>query len=360
MSDSEISLPSTFQIGGKPVGSGHHCYVIAEAGSNHDRRLETALLLVDIAAEAGCDAIKFQTFTAEEIAAGYECAETRLPSEFKKWGATLQDLYRNASLPDAFHEPIANRAKERGIHFFSSPFSERAVDRLAALGVPALKIASFELVHIPLIRAAAKTGIPLILSTGMATLGDIEVALDAAVGAGAKEIALLHCGSSYPLGCESANLAAIQTMRSAFGVPVGYSDHTLGIGVPIAAATLGASLLEKHFTYDRNGAGPDHSFALEPGELATMTREMRSAELAIGTTAKKMQPVERIHALRGRRSIFSARVLRCGEVLTSDMVKVVRPGIGLPPITLDILIGRRLAKEVPQDYPLEWSHFLCN
>lgn len=350
--------PPEITISGRAVGPGHPCFIIAEAGSNHDQDLKTALTLVDVAADAGCDAVKFQTFTGPDLAANHETAETRLPEAFRRWGSTLQELYRHCALPDAFHEPLAAHAAERGILFLSSPFSEPAVDRLAKVGVAALKIASFELGHLPLIRHAASTGLPLILSTGMAGLGDIERALDAVAAGGGKQVALLHCGSNYPLGADGAQLSAMETMRRAFGVPVGYSDHTLGGAVPVAAAALGAHVLEKHFTLDRAADGPDHSFALEPGELRQMVEWMRLAERAVGKPQKRRQAEEEEHARRGRRSLFATRTLEPGERLTVEMVQVVRPGIGLEPAVLELLLGRPVIRQVLADTPLTWDDFL--
>lgn len=351
-------LPDTINLGEKPVGHGHRCYVIAEAGSNHDGILDKALSLVDAAADAGCDAVKFQTFTGDDIASAYESAETRMPESFRRWGSNLLQLYKRCALPDHFHEPIVQRAKMRNIHFFSSPFSERAVDRLAKLGVPALKIASFELVHLPLIRCAAATQIPLIISTGMAGLGDIERALDAAIQGGAKQVALLHCGSNYPLGAAGANLAAMNTLSDAFGVPVGYSDHTLGISVPIAAAALGAKLLEKHITLDRRSDGPDHAFAIEPQELKTMVEGMRMAAVAVGTTQKRRQPEEESHARRGRRSIFAACDLKIGDRISPGNVKIVRPGTGIEPLAFELVLGRCVVRDIKMDTPISWDDIL--
>jgi sialic acid synthase SpsE len=196
------------------------------------------------------------------------------------------------------------------------------------------------------------------MSTGMAGLGDIERALDAAVNYGASQISLLHCGSSYPLGPESANLAAMETLKNAFGVPVGYSDHTLGIGVPIAVATLGGSLLEKHITLSRKQDGPDHNFAIEPTELISMVKLMRDAQLAIGGSRKVRQLEEEEHLLRGRRSIFTIHNMKSGEVLSAKKVKVVRPGIGLEPMFLELLIGKKVNKNIPADHPLSWDDFV--
>lgn len=351
-------FPPSFAIAGRAIGPGQPVYVIAEAGSNHDRSLDKALALVDAAADAGCDAVKFQTFAGPDIAAGPGTPHTRLPPEFARWGSELQAFYAACALPAEFHKPLAEHAKARGIHFFSSPFGEWAVDLLAELGVPALKIASFELVHLPLIRRAAATGLPLILSTGMAGMGDIERALDAAAQAGAKQLALLHCGSNYPLSAAGAHLAAMETLRRAFGVPVGYSDHTLGIAVPTAAAVLGANVIEKHFTVAEGGDGPDHSFALRPDELKRMMEQIREAEQAIGSPRKRRQPEEEPHARRGRRSLVVARDLAAGAVLGPDDLKVVRPGIGLEPFLLEVLLGRRLARPVKAEHPLTWDDVL--
>lgn len=353
-------FPDSLLIGDRQVGRGAPCYIIAEAGSNHDRQLEKALRLVDIAAYAGCDAVKFQTFVGDDIAAGPATSHTRLAPEFQKWGNELQQLYKACALPVEFHKPIAERARERGISFFSSPFSEWAVDLLCEIGVPALKIASFEIVHLPLIQHAAATGLPLVISTGLAGLGDIERALEAADKGGCRSLCLLHCGSNYPLNAASANLAAMETLRRSFGVAVGYSDHTLGLTIPIAAAAVGAEILEKHFTYDREGPGPDHSFALEPAELAEMVSQVRAAQSAIGSARKRRMPEEEDNARRGRRSLFAARDLKAGERLSADAVKIVRPGVGLEPFLLEILLDRRLARAVQADHPLTWNDFVAS
>ena len=353
-------LPDQIEIGNSTIGKDGSCYVIAEAGSNHDRDLSTAIALIDAAADAGCNAIKFQSFQGNDIASNFQSKLTRLPDEFLKWGKNLQELYDFCALPDHFYEPLQEHAQERGIDFFSSPFSEAAVDRLAGLNVPALKIASFELVHLPLIRHAASTGIPLIMSTGMAGLGDIERALDAAVSGGASQVALLHCGSSYPLGPGGAHLAVMDTLRKAFGVPVGYSDHTLGIGVPVAVASLGGELLEKHITLSRKSDGPDHGFAIEPDELGNMVSQMRVAEMAVGKTQKRRQPEEEEHVKRGRRSLFSATPIKAGEPLTLDNVKVVRPGVGIDPMFLELLLGKIVNRNIASDHPLTWEDFIAS
>lgn len=350
-------LDGSVSIGGRVVGAGAP-YVIAEAGSNHDGDLAKALALVDVAAAAGCDAVKFQTFSGPDIGAGEGCEASRLPAEYHQWGSTLEELYRRCALPREHHAPIAERAAERGVAFFASAFSEWAVDFLVDLGVAAIKIASFELVHLPLIRHAAASGLPLILSTGMAGLGDIERGLEAVAAGGGREVVLLHCGSNYPLGAASANLAAMETMRRAFSVPVGYSDHTTGIAVSTAAAALGAAAIEKHFTLEERGDGPDHSFSLLPAELTAMVAAVREASLAIGSPRKHRQAEEEDHARRGRRSLFAAQDLREGDILETSAVDVLRPGVGLEPLLLPTLLGRTLRKSVRRGEPLTWDHFL--
>lgn len=345
-------------IGARRIGPGHASYIIAEAGSNHDGDLERALQLVRVAAAAGCDAVKFQSFAGPDIASAYRSPAVELPPEFRKWGENLRDFYASFALPDGFYEPLIREAELCGIHFFSSPFSERAVDRLSALRVPAMKIASFEIGHLPLIRHAAATGIPLILSTGMAGLGDIERALAAAQEAGAREVSLLHCSSNYPAGYAGANLKALTTLRQAFRVPVGYSDHTMGITVPVAAVALGANILEKHFTLD-SGNSPDHGFALKPEELRNMVTEMRNAEAAIGTGLKKRQPEEDEHAVRGRRSIFSSRRIPKGESIKREDLKVVRPGLGLAPMFLELICGCKATRTIEEDQPVSWDDVLA-
>jgi sialic acid synthase SpsE len=352
--------PDHVEIAGRKIGAGEPCYVIAEAGSNHGRDLATALSLVDAAADAGCDAVKFQTFSGPDIAADFVNEETRPGPSVRRWGDKLLDIYSRWALPDAFHEPLAARAEERGIHFFSSAFSEAAVDRLAKLGVPAIKIASFELVHLPLIRHAAATGLPLILSTGMAGMGEIERALNAVVAGGGKQVVLLHCGSSYPLAEAGANLRAMATLRAAFGLPVGYSDHTTGLGVPTAAAALGAAVLEKHFTLGRDREGPDHSFAIEPHELTDMVKLMRQAEAGLGSSRKFRLPEEQGASRRGRRSIFAAQAIAAGERISLDKLKLVRPGIGLEPVFLELILGRPVTKAIAADQPLTWDHFMAD
>jgi sialic acid synthase SpsE len=349
-----MGLPAEFRIGEHPVGSGHPAYVIAEAGANHNRSLETAKRLIEVAAEAGADAIKFQTYSGKRIYSSKTPHFKYLEGvSDKPPGELLQEI----ELPREWQSPLARYASGRGIDFFSTPFDHDAVRELAELGVPVLKIASFEIVDLPLIRKAAETGLPLLISTGMATLGEIEEALGAASEGGAPAVGLMQCTSVYPAPAERANLRAMKTMREAFGVPVGLSDHTTGISVPIAAAALGAAFVEKHFTLDREMLGPDHPFALEPGELASMVAGVRDAESALGDGRKDgPSPEEREEMyVFARRSLIAARDLPKGTVLEPAMITVKRPGFGIKPKHLDLVLGRALKVDVEADEVLTWE-----
>ena len=343
-----------FAIGDRQVGPGHPVYVIAEAGANHNRDLGTARRLIDVAAEAGADAVKFQTYSGARI-------YSRKTPKFKYLEGVSDkapaDLLEEIELPREWQGELIAYARERGIECFSTPFDHEAVSELEALGAPAMKIASFEIVDLPLVRAAAASRRPLLISTGMATMGEIEEALAAAREAGATEIGLMQCTSVYPAPAERANLKAMRTMADAFGVPVGLSDHTTGIAVPIAAAALGASFIEKHFTLDRTMPGPDHPFALEPDELAAMVAGIREARAALGNGRKEGPgPEEREEMYElARRSLIATRDLPAGTVLEADMITVKRPGFGIPPKQLDLVLGRELKVDVEEDDILTWE-----
>jgi sialic acid synthase SpsE len=349
-----VTLPAEFEIAGRAVGGGHPTYVIAEAGSNHNRDLEVARRLIDVAAEAGADAVKFQTYSGDRI-------YSRKTPKFKYLEGISDkspaELLEEISLPREWQEPLSDHARDRGIHFFSSPFDHEAVAELDALDVPVLKIASFEIGDLPLIRRAAETGRPLLISTGMATMEEVGEAIDAAVGAGAGSVGLMQCTSVYPAPVERANLRAMATMRDAFGVPVGLSDHTAGIVVPIAAAALGAAFVEKHLTLDRTMEGPDHPFAVEPEELAAMVAGIRDAQAALGDGVKDgpgPEESEEMYRL-ARRSLIVTRDLARGTVLEPEMLTVKRPGYGIAPKHLDEVIGRKLAVDVEEDDILTWE-----
>jgi sialic acid synthase SpsE len=342
----------TIDVAGRKIGPGQPCFVIAEAGSNHDRDLGRAKELIDVAADAGADAVKFQSYRADAIA-----ARTTDPIATLEAGGTttLHELYARTEMPADWLPILQAHAADAGVLFLSTPFDPHAVDELDALGVPLMKIASFELVDLPLLRHAARTGRPMVLSTGMATLGEIEEALAAVRGEGQEDIVLLHCGINYPAPFSSVNLAAMRTMAAAFGLPVGYSDHTLGSTVPVAAVALGANVIEKHFTISNDLSGPDHSFALEPDGLRAMVRAVRDAEAAIGSPIKGPAPDEAVHLRRGRRSLFAARAIAEGEVLALDMIAVLRPGIGVAPKHLENLIGRRTRRAIDAQEPITWD-----
>jgi sialic acid synthase SpsE len=348
------ALPASFEIGGRPVGEGHPTYVIAEAGANHNRDLAVARELVDVAAEAGADAVKFQTYSGEALysskAPGFEYLA---PHTEKSPSELLEDI----ALPREWQVELRDHAATRGIAFFSSPFDAEAIAELDALGVPAMKIASFEIVDPVLIAAAAASGRPLLISTGMATLGEVEAALRDATAAGATEVGLMQCTSVYPAPPESANLRAMATMRTAFGVPVGLSDHTTGIAVPIAAAALGAAFVEKHFTLDRTMEGPDHPFALEPGELKAMVAGIREARAALGDGRKSGPGPEEAKEMYGlaRRSLIVVGDHPAGTVLSEEMLTRKRPGFGIAPRDLEKVVGRTLRVAVEHDDVLTWE-----
>ena len=349
-----MPLPPEFEIGGHPVGPGHPTYVIAEAGANHNRDLGIAKRLIDVAAEAGADAVKFQTYTGKRI---YSTKAPRFKYLEGVSDKTPAELLEEIELPREWHSELAEHAADRGIDFFSTPFDHDAVHELAQLGVPVLKIASFEIVDLPLIRVAGGTGLPLLISTGMATLAEVSEALEAATGAGAPAVGLMQCTSVYPAPAERANLRAMDTMSGTFGVPVGLSDHTLGIAVPIAAAALGAAFVEKHFTLDRGMPGPDHPFALEPDELTAMVGGIREAGVALGDGRKDgpgPEESEEMYRL-ARRSLVATRDLPAGTTLEPEMITVKRPGYGIAPKHLETVIGRVLRVDVEADEILTWE-----
>jgi N,N'-diacetyllegionaminate synthase len=349
-----VTLPGSFEIGGRLVGPGHPTYVIAEAGANHNRDMGVARELIDVAAAAGADAVKFQTYSGDRI---YSRKTPRFKYLEGISDKSPAELLEEISLPREWQEPLQAYAVERGIHFFSSPFDHEAVRELDALDVPVLKIASFEIVDLPLIRVAAGTGRPLIVSTGMASLGEVEDALQAAEEGGAAAVGLMQCTSVYPAPAERANLRAMATMATAFGVPVGLSDHTTGINVPIAAAALGAAFVEKHFTLDRTMEGPDHPFAVEPGELKAMVTGIREAQLALGDGAKHGPSAEEREEMyeNARRSLVAARAIPAGTTIEREMITTKRPGFGIAPKHLDVVVGRPARADIEEDDIITWD-----
>ncbi len=339
-------------IENKIISQGEPCFIIAEAGSNHDGKLKQAKQLIDVAASAGADAVKFQSFTADKIAARTKDSIVNIDIAGAK---TLYELYKNLELPPDWLGELIDYAKEQSIVFLSTPFDEKAVDDLDELGIPAFKIASFELVHLPLLRHIARKGKPIILSTGMANLCEIEEAINAILEEGNDKIILLHCGIGYPLDVEAVNLAAMDTLKQAFPYPVGYSDHTIGVAIPFAAVSRGANVIEKHFTISRKLKGPDHPFAMEPDELMAMVRGIRDIEKAIGSQRKEVLERELIHYHRGRRSLFAKVNIPKGTIITIDMLTVLRPGIGLKPKYIEIIVGRKATVDIESQEPITWD-----
>jgi sialic acid synthase SpsE len=347
-----VAARPEIEIGGRRVGSGHPAYVIAEAGANHNRDLDLARQLIDVAAEAGADAVKFQTYS------GATLYSSRTPKfAYLKDDRTPQELLEAISLPREWQPLLAEHAGARGIAFLSTPFDHAAVDQLVEVGVPAIKIASFELVDLPLIEHAAASGLPMILSCGMASYGEIEDALSAVRRAGNEQVALLRCASLYPAPAEIMNLRAMATMRRAFGVPVGLSDHSEGIAVALGAAGCGMELLEKHYTVDRSLEGPDHPFALEPDELRALIAGVRAVEAALGDGILNgpSEPEAGEMYKLARRSVIAARDIAKGTVITAEMLTVKRPGWGIAPKHLELVVGRTARVDIPFDEIVTWE-----
>ena len=327
-------------IGDRPVGPDHPPMVIAEMSGNHNQSLDRAFALVDAAAEAGAHALKLQTYTADTITLRQRGGDFQINDEGSLWaGQNLHDLYTKAHTPWEWHQPIMERAASKGMLCFSSPFDETAVDFLNDLNVPAFKIASFENNHLPLIRKAASTGKPLIISTGMASLADLERAVTTAREAGCENLILLKCTSTYPATPKNTNIRTITHLRDLFGVQVGLSDHTMGVGVAVASIALGATVVEKHFTLRRADGGVDSAFSLEPEELASLVFETENAWQALGDVRYGPTEAEQ-KSLVFRRSIYVASDIAEGDVFTEANLRIVRPGHGAPPWMLGQLLGR--------------------
>lgn len=343
-------------IDGREIGEHTPPYVIAEMSANHNSDLQRALRLVEKAKLAGADAVKLQTYKPDTITLNSNGEDFQISDGL--WaGQTLYDLYEQAHTPWAWHPTLFEYARSLEITMFSSPFDHSAVDFLEDLKAPAYKIASFEATDLPLIRYVAATGKPMIISTGMADADEIEAAISAAYDGGCKELAILHCVSGYPAPSADYNLLTIPDMHQRFGVVTGLSDHTLGNATAIASVALGASIIEKHFTLDRKGGGPDDSFSLEPIELANLCRDSRTAWDALGNVNYARKTSEKDN-VKFRRSLYFTRSLSAGHVITSDDVRSVRPGYGLPPQYIDTVIGRILAKDVAFATACQWNAFV--
>jgi N-acetylneuraminate synthase len=345
---------SWITIKGRRIGRGHPVYIVAEMSANHGQNFERAVRILEAAKMAGADAIKLQTFTPDTHTIDSDKSYFRIGAATPWEGRNLYELYGTAYMPWEWQPKLKTMAEDLGLDLFSASVDASSVEFLERMDVPVHKAASFEIVDLPLIQTMARTGKPLILSTGMATISEIEEAVSTARNAGAREIALLKCTSAYPASPSDMNLRTIPHMAEAFGVPVGLSDHTLGIAVPVAAVALGACMIEKHLTLSRNIPSPDSTFSLEPHEFKAMTEAVRTAEAALGSVCYR--PSEReAKALVFRRSLFVIRDMKAGERFTVENVRSIRPGYGLHIRHLKEILGRQASRPIERGTPLSWD-----
>lgn len=342
--------PPSINIAGRRISTDVSPYIIAEMSANHNGNIETAFKIIQAAKQAGADAVKLQTYSPDTITLNCDSEEFRIRGGL--WdGRTLYDLYREAHLPWEWHAQLFEHARKCGIVIFSSPFDNTAVDLLENLNAPAYKIASFEAVDPALIKYVAGTGKPMIISTGMADLQEIEEAIEAAIEGGCKELALLHCVSGYPAPAADYNLRTIQDISLRFGLVTGLSDHTLGNATAVTSVALGASIIEKHFTLDRNGGGPDDAFSLEPDDLEALCRDAQTAWQALGEVDYERKTSE-LGNVKFRRSLYFVKDLKAGDLITADAVRSVRPGFGLAPKYLKQIIGKKINQDVSAKTPV--------
>lgn len=338
-------------IAGRAINHNQPPYIIAEMSANHNGNIETALRIIEEAKRAGADALKIQTYTPDTITLNSNLPDFQIKGGLWE-GKTLYELYEWAHTPWEWHKPLFDHARKIGIPIFSSPFDTTAVDLLEDLNAPAYKIASFEAVDLPLIRYVAATGKPMIISTGMADAEEIQEAIAAAREGGCKELAILHCVSGYPAPAEDYNLRTIPDMIERFGLVTGLSDHTLDNTTAISSVVLGASIIEKHFTLDRNGGGPDDSFSLEPADLAALCRDSKTAWKALGDVNYGRKSSEQGNA-QFRRSLYFVKDMKAGELITNDCIRSVRPGFGLAPKHLERVIGQTVSEAVTANTPVK-------
>jgi N-acetylneuraminate synthase len=351
----EQSMTKTISIAGRSIGRSHRPFIIAEMSGNHNQSLDRALAIVDAAAKSGAHALKLQTYTADTMTLNLSRDEFFIDDPGSLWsGRSLHALYQEAHTPWEWHGPIFERARSLGMIPFSTPFDSTAVDFLEQLGVSCYKIASFENTDLPLIRKVAATGKPMIISTGMATVAEIDEAVRCAREAGCKELVLLKSTSTYPAAAADTNLLTIPHMRALFGCEVGLSDHTFGIGAGVASVALGATVIEKHFTLSRAEGGVDSTFSMEPAEMAALVVESERAWMALGEVSYGLTEKERKSTIF-RRSLYVAADLQAGDVLTEDNLRIIRPGLGLPPKYFDSLLGKRVGRAVRCGTPMGWE-----
>ena len=348
-----MAAEPAIDISGRRISADTSPYIVAELSANHGGNVAQALALIDAAKACGVDAVKLQTYTPDTITLASDQPEFRI--EGGPWdGRTLYELYEEAHTPWEWHQELFARARRLGLTIFSSPFDTTAIDFLEDLGCPAYKIASFEAVDLPLIRYAATTGKPLIISTGMADAEEISEVVDAALGSGCRALSLLHCVSGYPAPPDDYNLVTIRDLRERYRVPIGLSDHTLGNASAIASIALGASLVEKHFILDRSAKGPDSGFSLEPSELAALATDCRTAWMALGKVDYGLKPSESAN-VKFRRSLYFVHRLNAGDVIGPNDIRSVRPGFGLPPKYLGAVVGRRVTRDIEPNTAVAWD-----
>lgn len=346
---------NSFKIGSRTIGPDAAPFVIAEMSGNHNQSLDQALRIVDAAAKAGAHALKLQTYTADTMTLDIAEGEFFIQDPNSLWaGSSLYALYQKAHTPWEWHAPIFERAKALGMLAFSTPFDETAVDFLETLDVPAYKIASFENTDIPLIRKVAATGKPMIISTGMASIAELDESVRAARQAGCKDLVLLKCTSTYPASPENSHIRTIPHLAQLFGCQVGLSDHTMGVGVSVAAVAMGATVIEKHFTLDRADGGVDASFSLEPAELASLVTETERAWQGLGQVRYGATQAEQ-KSLVFRRSLYVVRDMAEGEAFSADNVRAIRPGLGLAPKHIDTVLGRKARQPIKRGTALSWD-----
>lgn len=350
-------MTDSFHIAERLIGPSAPPFVIAEMSGNHNQSLDRALAIVDAAASSGAHALKIQTYTPDTMTLDLDEREFHITDPNSPWtGASLYKLYGEAYTPWDWHAPIFERARARGMIPFSTPFDDSAVDFLESLGVPCYKIASFENIDLPLIRRVAATGKPLIISTGMATIAELDETVRAARMAGCRDLVLLKCTSTYPATPDSTNILTIPHLRQMFGCEVGLSDHTMGVGVSVAAVALGATVIEKHFTLDRREGGVDSTFSMEPNEMVQLVVETERAWRSLGKVSYGPTEAEK-KSLQFRRSLYVIADINPGDLLSAENVRAIRPGLGLAPVHLEAVMGRAVSRAVSRGTPVSWDLF---
>lgn len=348
-------MAQSIKISDKHIGLNHPPFVIAEMSGNHNQSLARALEIVEAAAKTGANALKIQTYTPDTMTLDLDEREFHISDPKSLWaGTSLYKLYEEAYTPWEWHKPIFDKANELGMIAFSSPFDSTAVDFLETLDVPCYKIASFENTDLPLIRRVATTGKPLIISTGMASLAELDETVRAAREAGCKDLILLKCTSTYPATPQNTNILTIPHMREMFGCEIGLSDHTMGIGVSVASVAIGATIVEKHFTLNRADGGVDSTFSMEPAEMAQLVTETERAWHALGKVNYGATEAEK-KSMQFRRSLYIVEGMKAGEVLTAKNVRAIRPGLGLPTKYLEVLLGKTVNRDVKRGTAIDWT-----